>query len=288
MGKIKDFLTSPTTFRFLMLFLFTTIMTSIIASQNYFFQNIIDNGISKRDIIAQKTLTVIDIKRTEQHRKEVASRVEPVLASAEDEFIKTNLITLENSIIKIREKDTNNSTKKEELGILLDLSENDKKDFIINFLLKVDESSLREAFDKANLSLNNVLNKGITETDFQKNNLKKMISNNLISNVSKRQISVISALLEQVIVPNLVIDEFATEVARKNAMNSVKPYEITFEKGEKILFEGEPVTRLKRDALRQAGYNVYELNWSGITAIFILVLLATLIFLSYTKFFEKK
>ena len=115
-----------------------------------------------------------------------------------------------------------------------------------------------------------------------------IILNNLVSNVSRRQISIINALLSQIIVPNLVVDEFATEIARKNAESSVKPYEITFQKGDKILFEGEPVTRLKRDALRQAGYNVYELNWQGLLAIYVLVSLATLIFINYMRFFEKQ
>ena len=53
------------------------------------------------------------------------------------------------------------------------------------------------------------------------------------------------------------------------------------------MFEGEPVTRLKRDALRQAGYNVYELNWTGLVAIYIIVFVGTFLFLSYMKFFEK-
>ena len=128
---------------------------------------------------------------------------------------------------------------------------------------------------------------GITERDYEKDNIDKIIINNLVSNVSKRQVSVIKAVLEQVIVPNLVVDEFATEIARKNAQNSVKPYEVVFQKGDKILFEGEPVTRLKRDALRQAGYNVYELNWSGLAAIYIIVFVGTFLFLSYMKFFEK-
>ena len=105
--------------------------------------------------------------------------------------------------------------------------------------------------------------------------MKKIILNNMVSNVSKRQVSVIKAMLEQVIVPNLVVDEFATEIARKNAQNSVKPYEVVFQKGDKILFEGEPVTRLKRDALRQAGYNVYQLNWQGLAAIYIIVFIGT-------------
>ena len=262
-------------------------MTAIIASQNFFFQNIIENGISKRDIIAQKTLTVEDVKRTEQHKKEVAQKVEPVMAPAEDDFIKSNLQTLQTSVMQIRKKNVDDNVKKEEIGILFDLSDNAKKDFIINFLLKAEDNSIHEVFDKANLTLTNILRVGITERDYEKDNIDKIIINNLVSNVSKRQVSVIKAVLEQVIVPNLVVDEFATEIARKNAQNSVKPYEVVFQKGDKILFEGEPVTRLKRDALRQAGYNVYELNWTGLVAIYIIVFVGTFLFLSYMKFFEK-
>lgn len=286
--KVRDFFTSRQFLKTLSFIGFTVLMTAIIASQNFFFQNIIENGISKRDIIAQKTLTVEDVKRTEQHKKEVAQKVEPVMAPAEDEFIKNNLQTLQTSVMQIRKKEVQEAVKKEEIGILFDLSDNSKKDFIINFLLKADENSLHEVFDKANLTLTNILRVGITERDYEKDNIDKIILNNLVSNVSKRQVSVIKAVLEQVIVPNLVVDEFATEIARKNAQNSVKPYEVVFQKGDKILFEGEPVTRLKRDALRQAGYNVYELNWSGLAAIYIIVFIGTFLFLCYMKFFEKE
>lgn len=286
--KVRDFFTSRQFLKTLSFIGFTVLMTAIIASQNFFFQNIIENGISKRDIIAQKTLTVEDVKRTEQHKKEVAQKVEPVMAPAEDEFIKNNLQTLQTSVMQIRKKEVQEAVKKEEIGILFDLSDNSKKDFIINFLLKADENSLHEVFDKANLTLTNILRVGITERDYEKDNIDKIILNNLVSNVSKRQVSVIKAVLEQVIVPNLVVDEFATEIARKNAQNSVKPYEVVFQKGDKILFEGEPVTRLKRDALRQAGYNVYELNWTGLAAIYIIVFMGTFLFLCYMKFFEKE
>ena len=85
-------------------------ITAIISSQNFFFQSIIENGISKKDIIAQKTLTVEDVKRTEQHKREVAQKVEPILVPAEDDFIKSNLETLQNSIIQIRKK---NNTEEE-------------------------------------------------------------------------------------------------------------------------------------------------------------------------------
>lgn len=285
--KTKEFLSSSKVVKLFYLVTFTVLVTCIIASQNFFFQSIIENGISKRDIIAQKTLTVEDVKRTEQHKREVAQKVEPILVPAEDDFIKSNLETLQNSIIQIRKKNSSEKEKIEELNVLFDLSGNPKKTFILDFLLHVDDASLREAFDKASLSLVNILQKGITEKDYEKDNINALIQDNLITNVSKRQMIVIPALLEQVIVPNLVVDEAATEIAKLNAQEAVKPYKVTFQKGEKIVFEGEPVTRLKRDALREAGYNVYELNWQGILSVYILVLFLTIIYLAYLKFFEK-
>lgn len=286
--RIRDFFFSSQAIKTVGFLIFTILMTSIIASQNFFFQTIVENGISKKDVVAQKIITVVDVKRTEQHKKEVAQKVDPILAPAEDDFIKTNLETLENSIIQIRRKSVSDDVKLEELSLLFDISSETKKNFVINFFLKSDDHALREVFDKANLTLTNVLQKGISEKDFETVSMDDIIKANLISNVSKRQISIINALLSQIIVPNLVIDEFATDIAKKNAENSVKPYEITFQKGDKILFEGEPVTRLKRDALRQAGYNVYELNGQGLVAIYILVFIATLIFITYMKFFEKQ
>lgn len=285
--RVKDFFTSSVFIKAVYLLTFTVLITTIIASQNFFFQSIIENGISKKDIIAQKTLTVEDVKRTDQHKREVAQKVDPILVPAEDDFIKTNLETLQNSILQIRKKTTTEQEKVDELNILFDLSGNSRKDFIIDFLLNVDEPSLREAFDKASVSLVNILQVGISEKDYEKDNIKTLIQSNLVSNVSKRQVSVITAMLEQVIVPNLVVDDAATEIAKMNAQDSVKPYKVTFQKGEKIVFEGEPVTRLKRDALREAGYNVYELNRQGILSVYVLVLLLTLIFIAYLKVFEK-
>lgn len=287
-AKVRDFFTSTKTQKTLAFIAFTIIMTVVIASQNFFFQSIVENGISKKDVIAQKTITVVDVKRTEQHKREVSQRVDPILTPAEDDFIKTNLDTLQNSIMQIRKKEADESIKEEELSILFDIPNSERKQFVIHFLLKADDASLREVFDKASLTLTKILRAGITERDYEKNNIDTIITNNLVSNVSRRQVSLIKAVLDQVIVPNLVVDDFATEIARKNAENSVKPYEITFQKGDKIVFEGEPITRLKKDALRQAGYNFYELNWQGLFSIFVLVFLCTTIFLGYMKFFEKQ
>ena len=240
-----------------MLFLlFSIMMTLLISSQNFFFQKIIENGISKRDIIAEKTITVIDTKRTEQHKKDVAANVEPILIPAEDEFIKVNLQTLETSIVQIRQKHVEDSVKRAELSLLFDISAQYKKDYLSNFLLNVSDKNLQTIFDKAKLTLSSVLNQGITESEYENNSIDKIITRNIPGTTPRNQVTVITSLLKEIITPNLVVDDLATEIARKNAQNAVKPYEVVFHKGDKIVFEGEPVTKLKRDALREAGYNV--------------------------------
>lgn len=286
-AKMADFFSSSKLLNGAAFIIFAILMTAVLSSQNFFFQNIIVNGISKKDIVAQKTITVIDTKRTEQHKKEIAQKIEPILAPAEDDFIKENLVTLQTSIYQIRQKESSIVSKKDELSLLLDMSEGYKKDYVINYLIRVSDHNLQQVFDKATLTLDNVLSIGITEKDYEKNNINRIVYRNLVSNVPKNQITVITALLEQVIVPNLVVDEGATEIAKRNAQNAVKPYEVVFEKGDKIVFEGEPVTRLKRDALRKAGYNVLEMDYRGFLGIFVMVVLSMFAFLKYMKTFEK-
>lgn len=283
-----EFFSSSRVLKFLGFFAFVLAMSAIISSQNFFFKSIIENGISKKDIIAQKTITVVDAQKTEFHKKEIAQKVNPILSPADDTFIKNNFAILQSSILQIRKKDSPMSEKKDELELLFDTSEGYKKDYVIKYLLKVDEKTLRQVFDKATLTLSNILSVGISEKDYEGNNINKIIYNNMVSNVTRGQMTIITALLNQVIVPNLVIDENATDVARKNAQNAVKPYEVTFQKGEKILFEGEPVTQLKRDALMKAGYNVFEIGYRGYLGIFILISLATLAFIRYMRTFERK
>ena len=105
MQKFLDLIASKS-FRIIASFIiFTTLMTLAISSQNFFFQKVIENGISKRDIIAQRDIKVIDTKKTEFHKKEVAQAVEPILTQAEDDFIVSSLDTLQKSVLRIRFSD---------------------------------------------------------------------------------------------------------------------------------------------------------------------------------------
>ena len=88
-------------------------------------------------------------------------------------------------------------------------------------MVNSNEDRLKNTLTKANKTLTNILNQGVTEKDFEKNNLPTMIFRNTHFETSKGELRVIAALLEQVIVPNMVFDEAATELAKRNAINSV-------------------------------------------------------------------
>ena len=219
MDKFLDFISSKNFRNGFCFFLFPLLMAITISSQNYFFQKVIENGISKKDIVAQKDIVVIDTKKTEQHRKEVAQNVEPIITQAEDEFVTTNLLTLKNSVLKIRQKDASDETKKDELKILFDES---GKQGLIDYLLKSSDSDLISLFEKSQVTLSAVLNKGISSNDFENNKVESIIRKHIPNSVPRYQSNLIVGILNQVIAPNLVVDEFATEIAKKNAQNSVK------------------------------------------------------------------
>ena len=264
-------------------------MTAILGSRYYLFQSIIgDDGNSKKDIVAYKTIKVVDTFKTEQNKKEIAQKVEPILTPAEDTYIKNSYATLVKHIEQVRAESVNIAQKKEQMALLFDLSGNSYKDAILTYFVNSPNDRLNATLAKAQKTLVNVLNQGVTEKDFAKNNLSNLILRNTHFETSKNEFRVISALLEQVIVPNMVFDEAATELAKINAINSVAPTVVKFEKGEKIVFAGEPVTPVKKYALQKLGYNVLELNWKAVLGIFSLVSLCVITLLYYLLNYEKQ
>ena len=286
---LADTFSSSKIINLLIFIAFALAMTFVLSAKYYFFQSIInDDGTSKRDIIAYKTIKVVDTFKTEQNKKEIAQKVEPILTPAEDTYIKNNYALLIKAIDQVRAKNTNYNQKKEEINLLFDFEGNYYKDYILNYLINSNDERLHSTFIKGQKTLQNVLNQGVTEKDFEKNNLTTMILRNTHFETTKGELRVISALLEQVIVPNMVFDETATELAKKNAINSIAPTVVKFEKGEKIVFAGEPVTRVKKDAIQKMGYNVLEINYKALIGIFSLVCLGIITLLYYLLYFEKQ
>ena len=264
------------------------IITTILSSRYYLYQNIIENGVSKKQIIAKKNIEVVDTQKTELIKREVSNKIRPVVTPVEDNYLKTSLQNLQDTVKRIKAQNSKYDSKFKELCIYLEIQDSQKEEAVANYLLNTSSQNLAATFGNAKFILDELLRTGINETDIDLLASDNYILSKLGQNLRRSQIRPISGILEHVIMPNLIVDEYATEIARKNAVNSVKPYIVTFKKGDKILDVGEQLTQVKREALKKSGYNAFELNKGGILGVFFLTCLTMLFLLLYMKKYEKK
>lgn len=268
---------------------FILVFTGILVSKYFFFQPIVDaDNTSKVMVVAPKNIEVIDTIKTEVRRKEVAQKVDFIYTPGDDIYIKNNLNEFIEQIKDIRHSDLSEYEKKKELEVVLDLSDVSSKAMVVGFFLNANEEALNKVFDISNGTLINVLSEGITEKDLEENNLAKIIRRNIDLNTTNKEVRIITYLLEQVIVPNMIVDEEATANARKNARDTVAPIKVKFNKGDTIIKVGEPVTQVKKEALSKAGYNILRINYKGILGILCLVGIGIFSVFGYLKYFEPK
>lgn len=270
------------------LVLIAMLITVIVSAKYFSTQKFFENGVSKKDIYAKKTIEVVDTRKTELIKRDIASKIKPVVTPVEDNYIKNNLQNLIANIDKIKNSSLSYDSKVKNLQTLLEIQNQKKERSLINYILNSSENNLDNLFINAKYALDEMLKVGISEADFQQSEIENYILTTLGEGIKKSQIKPISGILEHVIVPNLIIDEYATEIAKKNARAYVKPYVVTFKKGDKILHVGEPVTQLKKSALEKAGYNIIELNKGGIIGMFLIVFLCIIPLLTYMNKYERK
>ena len=269
--------------------LFAVMFTGILVSKYFFFQTIVDkDNTSKVMVTAPTDIEVIDSIKTEKRKREVAQKVNFVYSPADDTYIKNNLNEIIEDVKEIRLLNIPEKDKQRRLEALFDIPETNLKIFVFNFFLNASDEDLDTVFDSSKITLESVLNEGITEKDFVENSLSKIIKRNVELNTTNNNIKVITALLEQVIVPNMIVDEEATDIARKIERDKVTPIKVKFNKGDIIINVGEPITQVKKEALSKAGFNILRINYNGILGILSLVGIGIFSVLYYLKVFEPK
>lgn len=262
------------------------IIAAILLSKNYLFQSVVDKGIFKKNIVANQRIEVIDTEKTEQRKKEIANRVDPILTPFHDEHIINNYANLIASIDMVRKSSYPIETKRKELLKLIEISDTTNEQ-TLDYILNTSNASYQKLTELGMQTLEKLLTIGVSESII-KNNLDEFLDQNISSLLSPQQTNVAKLLIKQVIIPNMIVDEIATDVAKQNAMNSIKPTIVVFEKGEQIVFEGEFISKLKKDALKKAGYKVANLNWFGVLGIFALIAIVSYCLNFYLKNLDEK
>lgn len=272
----------------ILMFAVFIIIIAFLLSSKFLSQDIYESGVGKKKIIAKKTIEVIDTQKTELLKRDVARKIKPVIIPVDSSQIIAGFNTLRDNIERVKADDSDRQAKYIEFSNLFDITDADKKEAVVNYVLNSSKNGLNAILESSEIALNKYIKNGIQDGEIETYTSEESIKDTLGTNLSTGQVNVISAILECVILPNLVIDDFATEIARKNAKSLVKPYTVTFKKGEPILKPDEIVTQVKRDALKKSGYNVFEMNKSGVSGIFLFSFLAGLALILSIKYKAKK
>ena len=264
------------------------IFTSLLSIRYYLFQNIVVNGIAQKTIYAKNSFEVIDRQKTESIKREVANKIRPVVAPVEKEYIESDLQKIIEEINKIKHDKTSYQDKQKRLADIIETNDSQRESKAIAYILSQNDTSLSSAYINTKYALSFLLNDGIYDLD-----LSNVLTDNYLDKIFKThlkraQYPLIISLIEHSVTPNLMVDEYATEIARKNAKNAVKPYVVAFKKGDTILEDGEKATQLQKDALKVSGYNAFELNKTGIAGIFVLVCMVMYCSVLYVRRYEKQ
>ena len=268
-------------------FLFVLVISFLLSSK-FLSQDLLENGVGKKKIIAKKTIEVVDVQKTELLRRDVARKIKPIIIPIDSSRILNGFYALKENILRIKTSDADKQSKYIEFSNIFDITNQEKKEAVVNFAINSTKQNLNAILNSADIVLNKYLKQGLQDGEIETYTNEDAIKEALGYNLTKSQLTAISGILECVILPNLVIDDFATDVARKNAKSLVKPYTVTFKKGDTILKPDEILTQVKRDALRKSGYSLLEINKSGVLGIILFTLLSAFCLVFYIKYKERK
>ena len=124
---IKDYFQSAAFKNLVLLLAFALIFTLLLSSKHFFFRSLIDeNGIARRDVFAERTVEVIDTQKTEQRKKELAQKLDPIMRPAEDMFILNDFDNLVASMQAIKSSDDTYQSKHNKIVELFDLQNTDR------------------------------------------------------------------------------------------------------------------------------------------------------------------
>ena len=175
------------------------IITSLLSVRYYLLKDIIKNGVATKTIQAKNTFQVIDKQRTEIARRAAERSIQPIIIPAEIEDIKNDLDRVTTKIKEIRTSKASLEVKKEELFNLLEISDVNRKEQAISYILSATDVNLNSTFTDTKQFITQVFTNGTYSTDIDNFASDKDIEENLGAHVKKNQYPVIAGITCSVI-----------------------------------------------------------------------------------------
>jgi putative nucleotidyltransferase with HDIG domain len=275
----------------LILVLSLFILTFILASRHFLFDTLIEDGISKANVIASRRIEVEDTDKTQARQKYESMKVMPVLRPIQDNVNTTMRVKLGeifNNIKQVRESKASLNEQKRRIREILSIKEDSYfTNLSIEYLCNVSDAKFSEMASTSLGILNNIIQQGVTEANLLEDK-DKIIDKYINPSYPRSQKLALNLLIKPVLVPNMEEDKLATELAIQKVISTVKPEMVVYEKGETIISAGEKVKDVQKKALKELGYNVNRIDFIGVLGIFSLVGLCLFTTVYYLHNFENR
>ncbi|ADL12160.1 HD family phosphohydrolase [Acetohalobium arabaticum] len=258
--------------------------------------------VSPKDVVAPKTIEYVDKEKTEELKQKAAQSVSKVYIEKGNVINKVQIelsnlfqvVRKYNDIIaesnKNEENKQNNDeetetssqklSKTKKIKQIKEEIEIDVSDQVIGRLLEVDRNTFDYIEEKTNNIVIKYVKRGIKSDVL--NEIREQMKADVESlSASSQYKYVIQELVQQVIRPNLILNQEETAKRRQQARKSVKPVTKRIQKGEIIIRHGKVVTEEDIKVLTELGLRHKQINFFAIIGLTLTVATFVIMFVVY-------
>jgi putative nucleotidyltransferase with HDIG domain len=213
--------------------------------------------IPQEDIFAPESRTYESAVLTEERRTQAIRNVEPEYTrvssiAREQRDLMRDIVAYINMVVD--DPYATDEQKRVDLEAITTLD--DVESAIWQRVLEINEDSTRWPLLTADLvdALETTMSRNINPTEESvADALGALRDNNVNIDLTDSEKDIVIALVSELVIPNTILDEQATEAERQRALSEVEPFIRTFRTNETIISKGRPITEADIEALQIFG-----------------------------------
>jgi len=280
---------TPWRFELVLLACLVVGLTALISSQYLpSVRGLSEGNSAPRTILADKTVTVLDVKATEDLKARVAALVAPVylpdtgaLPAASEK-----LQALLEQVKRAREELSGGADLADVLAVLIGTVPRTVSEATLRHLLTSDVATFERIQGQTLGALETLYAGPITDESLESaRTTLRAIVDRLAANAPTAD--AVYEVTESFVGPNQVVDEEQTEARRQTATEQVTPVMASVSEGEIVVQKGERVTSQQMLVLKELGLVGVRSGWKVWLGIFVLMLMETAVFSRLMRRFNK-
>ncbi len=240
-----------------------------------------EGDVSPYDVKSPFKVTFVSQIRTNQERQRASAAVpdvyRPIPGAWEQAHARANSVLAQLGQLRQTTSSDRASQINQIPGLVLSTA-------VIDDLLALDDLQWQRVSSEVLRILDRAMRQPISAQ--QVGDVRSSVASQVDPTMDDRQAAVVTALVQNFIAPTEQVDETATAEARRQAEAAVKPVQVTIEKGETILRNGDVVGAGDIEKLDAVGLRNATIRWRDAAAMALIVVAVTSLLCVYLDRFQ--